>query len=114
MSDARTTAGETQGTGRAGKSHVPGPHLARISAEGDQCRPASTTAPVQLAAVGLWKRYRKGHVEIPVLRGVDFEVRRGEFVSIIGQSGSGKSTLLHLLGTLDAPDEGEVIFQGER
>ena len=62
--------------------------------------------PVQLAAVGLCKSYRKGHVEIPVLRGVDLEVRRGEFLAIIGQSGSGKSTLLHLLGTLDAPDAG--------
>jgi len=114
MSDARTTAAETHGTQRAGKLHVPGPHLAHISTEADDRRPASATAPVHLAAVGLWKRYRKGRVEIPVLRGVDLEVRRGEFVSIIGQSGSGKSTLLHLLGTLDAPDEGEVTFQGER
>ena len=70
--------------------------------------------PVQMAAVGLWKRYHKGHVEIPVLRGVDLEVRRGEFLSIVGQSGSGKSTLLHLLCTLDAPDQGEVHFQGQR
>lgn len=69
---------------------------------------------VQLAAVGLWKRYHKGRVEIPVLRGVDLEVRRGEFLSIMGQSGSGKSTLLHLLGLLDVPDEGEVCFQGRR
>ncbi len=67
-----------------------------------------------LAARRLRKRYHKGRVEIPVLRGVDLEVRRGEFLSIIGQSGSGKSTLLHLLGTLDAPDEGEVLFQGRR
>ena len=72
------------------------------------------TAGVQLAAVGLRKSYRKGQVEIPVLRGVDLEVRRGEFLSIIGQSGSGKSTLLHLLGTLDAPDAGEVHFDGRR
>jgi lipoprotein-releasing system ATP-binding protein len=71
-------------------------------------------AGVQLRAVGLQKRYRKGPVEIPVLRGVDLEVRRGEFLSIIGQSGSGKSTLLHLLGTLDAPDKGQVHFQGQR
>lgn len=71
-------------------------------------------AAMQLRAVGLQKRYRKGPVEIPVLRGVDLEVRRGEFLSIIGQSGSGKSTLLHLLGTLDAPDKGQVHFQGQR
>ena len=39
---------------------------------------------------------------------------RGEFVAIVGQSGSGKSTLLHLLGTLDAPDGGEIFFEGNR
>jgi lipoprotein-releasing system ATP-binding protein len=72
------------------------------------------SGPVHLAARRLRKRYLKGRVEIPVLRGVDLEVRRGEFLSIIGQSGSGKSTLLHLLGTLDAPDEGEVLFHGRR
>ena len=56
----------------------------------------------------------KASVEIPVLRGVDLEVRHGEFLSIIGQSGSGKSTLLHLLATLDAPDAGEIRFEGQR
>jgi lipoprotein-releasing system ATP-binding protein len=71
-------------------------------------------ASVRLRASQLQKRYRKGNVEIPVLRGVDLEVGRGEFLSIIGQSGSGKSTLLHLLGTLDAPDGGEVHFDGRR
>ncbi len=70
--------------------------------------------PVQLAATGLTKCYRKGQVEIPVLRGVDLEVRQGEFLSIIGQSGSGKSTLLHLCATLDAPDAGEIRFDGQR
>src|SRR5258708_10544548 len=69
---------------------------------------------VHLAARRLRKRYHKGRVEIPVLGGVDLEVRRGEFLAIIGQSGSGKSTLLHLLGTLDAPTAGEVHFDGGR
>ncbi len=67
-----------------------------------------------IAAVRLTKSYRKAGMEIPVLRGVDLEVRRGEFLSIIGQSGSGKSTLLHLLGLLDAPDSGEVQLGGQR
>ena len=67
-----------------------------------------------LRSIGLTKTYRKGRVDIPVLRGVDLEVRRGEFLAIIGQSGSGKSTLLHILGTLDAPDAGEVYYQGRR
>jgi lipoprotein-releasing system ATP-binding protein len=68
----------------------------------------------QLRTVDLYKSYRKGAVEVPVLRGVSFTVRRGELLAIVGQSGSGKSTLLHLLGTLDAPDKGEVHYAGQR
>jgi len=68
----------------------------------------------QLSARRLSKSYRKHAVEIPVLRGVDIDVSRGEFLAVVGQSGSGKSTLLHLLGTLDAPAEGEIHFDGNR
>jgi lipoprotein-releasing system ATP-binding protein len=68
----------------------------------------------QLEGRKLAKTYRKGNVQIPVLRAVDIRVRRGEFLAIVGQSGSGKSTLLHLLGTLDVPDQGSVIFKGQR
>ncbi|HEX3869911.1 MAG TPA: ABC transporter ATP-binding protein [Pirellulales bacterium] len=68
----------------------------------------------QLESRALSKSYRKAHVEIPVLRGVDLHVRRGEFLSIIGSSGSGKSTLLHLLATLDDPDSGEVVYDARR
>ena len=67
-----------------------------------------------LQALGLCKSYYKAQAEIPVLRGVDLSVAIGEFLAIVGQSGSGKSTLLHLLGTLDAPDRGEVRCAGER
>jgi lipoprotein-releasing system ATP-binding protein len=67
-----------------------------------------------LEAHGVHKSYQKAKVHIPVLRGVDLRVEPGEFLAIVGQSGSGKSTLLHLLGTLDAPDVGEVRLGAER
>jgi lipoprotein-releasing system ATP-binding protein len=69
---------------------------------------------VHIACRGLFKSYHKGQIGIPVLQGIDFEVRKGEFVAVIGPSGCGKSTLLHLLGTLDRPDAGEVQFEGRR
>ena len=65
----------------------------------------------QLKACGLTKSYWKGRNEVPVLRGVDLEVERGEMVAVAGSSGSGKSTLLHILGLLDGPDSGEVCFE---
>ncbi len=75
---------------------------------------ARSAAGCQLTAVRLKKAYRKGGVTIPVLKGLSFGVRRGEFLAVVGQSGSGKSTLLHLLGTLDAPDDGEIYLEGHR
>src|SRR5262245_18838832 len=71
-------------------------------------------SPPLLTARGLQKSYRKGKLVVPVLKGVDFSIREGGFKAVVGQSGCGKSTLLHLLGTLDAPDAGEIHFQGER
>ncbi len=68
----------------------------------------------QLMTIDLYKSYRKNAIEVPVLRGVSLSIHPGEFLSIVGQSGSGKSTLLHLLGTLDAPDRGEIYYAGRR
>jgi lipoprotein-releasing system ATP-binding protein len=67
-----------------------------------------------LAAVNLFKTYRKHAIEVPVLTGLDLEVYTGEFLSVVGSSGCGKSTLLHLLGTLDKPDEGRILLDAER
>ncbi len=61
----------------------------------------------------LKKVYRSGEIDVHALRGVDLQVARGEFLSVIGPSGSGKSTLFHILGGLLAPTEGEVILDGE-
>ena len=65
-----------------------------------------------VTATGVHKSYRMGHATVRVLRGVSLRVHAGEFLVIMGASGSGKSTLLHILGALDAPDEGAVIFDG--
>lgn len=73
-----------------------------------------TVETARLSCVSLEKSYRKGHHIIPVLRGLEIDVRPGEFLSIVGQSGSGKSTLLHVLGLLDAPSVGEVHLDGKR
>jgi putative ABC transport system ATP-binding protein len=61
----------------------------------------------------LRKVYHSGEVDVHALRGVNLEVARGEFVSVIGPSGSGKSTLCHILGGLAAPTEGDVIVDGQ-
>lgn len=59
------------------------------------------------------KIYKIGSIEVPALRGVSLKIARGEFVSIVGPSGSGKSTLMHLIGCLDIPSSGKVLFEGQ-
>jgi predicted ABC-type transport system involved in lysophospholipase L1 biosynthesis ATPase subunit len=72
----------------------------------------SSIAPI-LQARGLHKSYASGERRLQVLRGVELAVMAGESVSIRGESGSGKSTLLNLLSGLDAPDAGELRWEGE-
>lgn len=61
----------------------------------------------------LFKIYNDGSYETPVLHGLNFDVKKGEQVAIVGSSGSGKSTLLHLLGTLDTPSKGQIMINGQ-
>ena len=62
---------------------------------------------------GLRKVYRQGDMDVAALRGVDVQVKRGEFLSVMGPSGSGKSTLFHILGGLTPATAGEVFMDGK-
>ena len=66
-----------------------------------------------LQSIGIKKTYTLGSQSLEILRGVDFTVRRGEMLGIVGASGAGKSTLLHILGLLDRPDSGKILFSGD-
>ncbi len=68
---------------------------------------------ILLSACGLKKSYVMGRRTLEVLRGVDVEIPRGDFLALRGASGAGKSTLLHLIGGLDTPNAGEIFFAGE-
>jgi len=66
-----------------------------------------------LSARGLTKTYVIGKRSLEVLRGVDVDIARGDFLALRGASGAGKSTLLHLIGGLDTPNAGEIFFAGQ-
>ena len=67
---------------------------------------------VILSMRGIVKRYRMGEELQTVLRGIDLDVSKGEFVAVLGPSGSGKSTLMNIIGCLDTPTEGSYILHG--
>lgn len=66
-----------------------------------------------IAVRNLNKSFANGGISIDILKGLNFDLPAGETVAIVGASGIGKSTLLHIIGTLDRPDSGELLFQGE-
>lgn len=66
-----------------------------------------------IKTINLGRAYKKGHIIIPALQDVSFEMQEGMFLSIVGKSGSGKSTLLNLIGALDRPTSGSIVFNGK-
>lgn len=66
-----------------------------------------------IRAMNVYKSYPGGQDRIPVLKGVSLNVAKSEILSIVGASGAGKSTLLHLLGGLDKPDDGQILFKDQ-
>ena len=64
-------------------------------------------------AEDLWRTYEMGAEEIHALRGVSFEIQKGEYVAVMGPSGSGKSTLMNLIGCLDTPSKGRYVLRGK-
>lgn len=74
---------------------------------------AAEVRPLLLRADGVDKKFFDAGREISVLRGLELEVAAGEEIAIVGQSGVGKSTLLHVLGSLEAPSAGKILFEGQ-
>ena len=58
----------------------------------------------------VWKIYQMGEIEVPALKGIDLEIKKGEFLAIVGASGSGKSTMMNLVGCLDLPSKGQILL----
>ena len=80
--------------------------------EQQAAEPRSRAADVVIQACDVHKTYQLGETQVHALRGVSVEIRRGEFVGIMGASGSGKSTFMNILGCLDKPTSGQYLLEG--
>jgi lipoprotein-releasing system ATP-binding protein len=74
---------------------------------------ATLQAPVKIEIRGLVKTFRHNGIQVEVLTGVDLDISPGETLAVVGASGVGKSTLLHILGTLERPSAGTVLWEGQ-
>ena len=74
--------------------------------------PSASSSEALISMKNIWKTYQMGNEELHALRDVSFEVKRNEYLAIIGPSGSGKSTLMNLIGCLDSPSKGEYWING--
>lgn len=74
---------------------------------------ATNQQPVLLELQGVKKIYQLGNQQIHALRGINFKIRKSEFLAIVGPSGSGKSTFLNLVALIDEPTEGKILYEGK-
>ncbi len=87
--------------------------------ENGSAEPSADAAPISpekralISMQDIWKTYQMGVEQLHALQGVSFEVKKGEYVAIIGPSGSGKSTLMNLIGCLDSPSKGQYWINGQ-
>src|SRR5213593_4401787 len=84
-----------------------------MNAEMEIGHPTAKPQDTLIRTEDLWKTYRMGDEDIHALAGVTFDIRRNEYVAIIGPSGSGKSTLMNMIGCLDTPSQGEYWHNGK-
>lgn len=71
---------------------------------------SSKNIPTIIKLNNVWKIYRMGNIEVPALKGINLEIKDGEFVAIMGPSGSGKSTAMNMVGALDIPTKGQIFL----
>ncbi|MGB5885071.1 MAG: ATP-binding cassette domain-containing protein, partial [Desulfobulbales bacterium] len=75
-------------------------------------QPQTSTEPAAFQAIGIEKYYEDVGNRIDVLKGLDLQLLQGEMIAVVGASGTGKTTLLHILGTLDRPTAGLLLYDG--